>query len=89
MPEDLKKLLVPYIDELHSIFIVSSAKSAPLDDVDCYASEEIEGLKIKVESSSDQKCERCWVYAPTVGDYDDHPGICKRCYEALKQMEML
>ena len=89
LPEELEKLLEPYMAELHSIFIVSSAKSAPLDGDGCYLSEEIEGLKIKVEPSSDQKCERCWVHAPTVGNYHDHPGICERCHEALKQMGML
>ena len=86
LPEDLKVLLAPYMNELHSIFIVSSIKSAPVDSEGSYLSEEIEGLKIKVESSSDEKCERCWMHASTVGNYSDHPGICERCYEALKQM---
>ncbi len=86
LPEDLKVLLAPYMNELHSIFIVSSVESAPVDGEGSYLSEEIEGLKIKVESSSDEKCERCWMHASTVGNYSDHPGICERCYEALKQM---
>ena len=77
------------MNELNSIFIVSSVKSATLESVDCYSGEEIAGLKIKVESSSDAKCERCWVCAPTVGKYDEHPGICERCYDALKHMGML
>ncbi len=89
LPEDLEKVLEPYMNELHSIFITSSVKSARLDGDACYSSEEIEGLKIKVEASADEKCERCWMQAPTVGNYSDHPGICERCYEALKQMGML
>jgi isoleucyl-tRNA synthetase len=86
LPKDLEELLAPYMNEIHSIFIVSSIKSAPIDGDGIYTSEDIDGLKIKVESSSDEKCERCWMHAPTVGNYSDHPGICERCYEALKQM---
>ncbi len=89
LPDDFKSLLLPYMDELHSIFIVSSVKSASLDGDDYYSSEEIQGLKIKIESSSDEKCERCWVHDPTVGGNHDHPGICGRCHEALNQMGLI
>ena len=89
LPDDLKSLLVPYMNELHSIFIVSSVKPATLDGDDYYSSEEIQGLKIKIESSSDEKCERCWVHDSTVGSNHDHPGICGRCYEALNQMGLI
>ena len=90
LPDDLKILLEPYMNELPSIFIVSSVKSAPLDSIDTgYSSDEIQGLLIKVESSPDVKCERCWVHDPTVGNYSTHPGICERCYEALGQMGMV
>ena len=89
LPEDLEKLLMPYMEVLQSIFIVSSVKIAALGEDECYSSEEINGLKIKVESSTDEKCERCWVHSPTVGKHSDHPGICERCYDALKQMGLV
>ncbi len=89
LPEDLKQLLAPYMEDLRSIFIVSSVTADSVDADACYTSEEIEGLKIKVESSSNEKCERCWVHDSTVGTYEDHPGICKRCYDALKEMGMV
>ncbi|MBR2744323.1 MAG: isoleucine--tRNA ligase [Clostridia bacterium] len=39
---------------------------------------------IKVEVAEGEKCERCWMYSPTVGLNPEHPTICKRCSEALK-----
>jgi len=87
---DLIETLAPYLDELRSLFIVSSVKSMDPDEIDKgYVSEEIDGLKIKVERSTDQKCERCWVHDPTVGEYSDHPNICERCMDALKQMKLI
>ncbi len=86
LPDDLGKFLVPYMNDLAAIFIVSEAKTSRLGFDESYSSEEIQGLKIKVEPSSDSKCERCWVHDPTIGRYPDHPGICERCYSALKQM---
>jgi len=39
---------------------------------------------IKVEVAEGEKCERCWMYSPTVGLNPAHPTICKRCSDALK-----
>jgi isoleucyl-tRNA synthetase len=29
------------------------------------------------------KCERCWNYLPTVGQYQTHPTLCQRCVHAI------
>ncbi len=50
-------------------------------------------LKIKVGESgapsvskaSGQKCERCWHWETDVGSNPEHPTICGRCVEAVKQ----
>jgi isoleucyl-tRNA synthetase len=86
LPDEYKDFLVPYMNDLSAIFIVSSVKTGNPDGEGCYTSDDIQGLKVKVEPSSDIKCERCWVHDPTVGKYPDHPSICERCYDALKQM---
>lgn len=90
LPADLKEFIVPYSDELRSLFIVSSVKFANQDEIDDgYISDEIDGLKIKVTRSADKKCDRCWVHDSTVGNYPDHPDICERCMDALKQMKLV
>jgi isoleucyl-tRNA synthetase len=87
LPADLREKLDPYKDQLRYIFIVSSVDLVPAEDLDGgFESEEIEGLKVKVRPSGDQKCERCWIHDPSVGDDTQHPTICKRCGEAIREI---
>jgi isoleucyl-tRNA synthetase len=84
----LMEKLIAYRDHLRSILIVSSVDMMAIEQVeDGLVSESIPGLKIKVSSSADAKCERCWVHDPTIGDDPDHPTICRKCSQALAQME--
>jgi isoleucyl-tRNA synthetase len=82
--------LGPYRDQLRSLFIVSSADIVPLNELeDGSKADELEGLKIQVASSEDEKCERCWVHDPTTGDDGLHPTICRRCLSALEEMRVI
>ncbi|MBW1799455.1 MAG: class I tRNA ligase family protein, partial [Deltaproteobacteria bacterium] len=86
VPEPLYETLTPYQDQLRSIFIVSSVRLICDEDLDgAYNSEEIDGLKVSVMPSEDRKCERCWVHDSTVGTYDEHPSICRRCLDAVRE----
>jgi isoleucyl-tRNA synthetase len=90
LPEGLMKALEPYKDQLRSVFIVSSVHLVPAEEMEGgLESEEIKGLRVKVSSSKDPKCERCWVHDPTVGDAERHLTLCKRCLEALAEMEII
>jgi isoleucyl-tRNA synthetase len=83
-PADLLEKLSPYLEQLRTIFIVSSVLLVPTEEIEGgYESEEIEGLKVGVSPSEDEKCERCWVREPTIGMNSEHPKICKRCLEAM------
>ncbi|MBT9098502.1 isoleucine--tRNA ligase [Methylovulum psychrotolerans] len=67
-------------DELHFIFITSKAtvlpeQAAPEDAV----ASEIDGLKIKVVASIEQKCVRCWHQRADIGVNPEHPELCGRC----------
>ncbi len=77
-----RDLLAAYRDELATLFIVSQVELAE-DLSDAVAGEEVEGLKVRVEKAQGEKCERCWNYATTVGESDEHPTVCHRCREAL------
>ncbi len=86
--EDLYHVLNPYADELRSIFIVSKAtlvkaKSSTDAYPDAYRATDIEGLAIRVETATGDKCERCWIHDLSVGSNPDHPTICSRCQRAL------
>jgi len=85
--DELMKTLIPYQDQLRSIFIVSSVNLVKIDQIkEGTESEVIQGLKIKAIPSTDPKCERCWVHDPTVGHDNNHPTICKRCLDVLAEI---
>lgn len=88
IPPQLKDKLNPFRDELRSIFIVSSVTLLdPAEMPDAAESEQIPGLKIRIAPSSEEKCERCWVRDPTVGSDTAHPTVCRKCLQALAEVE--
>ena len=87
LSSELKEKLSPYQDQLRYIFIVSSVDIVDADQIeDDLESKTVPGLKVKVFSSPDPKCERCWVHDPTVGDDNNNPTICNRCINALNEI---
>jgi isoleucyl-tRNA synthetase len=40
-----------------------------------------------VSTAEGQKCERCWHWETDVGSNPEHPTICARCVEAVKQFK--
>ncbi|MEL7255769.1 MAG: isoleucine--tRNA ligase [Pseudomonadota bacterium] len=47
-----------------------------------FAMPEIEGVAVVFAKAEGEKCLRCWKITPDVGQYA-HPGVCKRCNDAL------
>ncbi len=84
LPPDLQAEFGGKSDLLRSVFIVSQVSIEPESDLSG-ASEGVDlpGLKIKVESATGEKCERCWVRSEAVGQFADMPQICDRCHAAL------
>ncbi len=76
--EKLYAVLSKLEDELRFVFITSQAKLVNNDDGE---STDIEGLKLTINASDAEKCERCWHYREDVGSNSDHPTICNRCVE--------
>ena len=86
--EELRAALSPFEAQLRSLFIVSSVRIVPLQELDeRLGCEEIEGLRVDVAPTQDPKCERCWVHDPSVGRNEQHPTVCDRCANALREME--
>ncbi|MBC2716690.1 MAG: isoleucine--tRNA ligase [Desulfobacteraceae bacterium] len=91
--KELYDLLVHYENDLRSIFIISELKlicpntadNANTDD-DAFISTEISGLSIKVSAASGEKCQRCWIYDPSVGEHPENETICSRCQAELDSM---
>ena len=49
----------------------------------------IPGSSLETQSShaDGQKCERCWHWEMDIGKNPEHPTICGRCIEAVKQFK--
>ncbi|GAA4348588.1 isoleucine--tRNA ligase [Kangiella taiwanensis] len=76
--EQLYAVLSKLEDELRFVFITSQAK---LIKDDAGEETDIEGLKLTIEASEAEKCERCWHYREDVGSNSEHPTICNRCVD--------
>lgn len=74
-------------DELATIFIVSGVKvhKAHCPPSSGVVTGENTGLDIFVENAPGEKCERCWIFSETVGKNSEHPTLCQRCSEVLKE----
>lgn len=47
------------------------------------SSVEGDGINIKIEKSSNSKCQRCWTYDCSVGKNKEHEDLCERCVKVL------
>ena len=86
LEEHLFEHLQPYKEELRSIFIVSKAELVDGNIQDAYHSVDVEGVAVQVAPASGQKCSRCWVHDPSVGQQEGHPAICNRCHDAIQDI---
>lgn len=79
--EDLE--LLKGIASLNKLFITSKAVVAGGKNEAPAEAKEYEFLKVTVESAEGEKCERCWVVAPSLGKNDNHPGLCDSCTDIV------
>ena len=69
--------LLTQFNRLDELFIVSKAtiqhSEAPADVF------QLEHVAVKVSPAAGEKCERCWIVTPDVGEVAEHPALCTRC----------
>ena len=81
---DLAATLQSLGSELRFVLINSRATVHTLDAAPAEAaSTELDGLKLKISASGEEKCERCWHHTADVGVDPAHPTICKRCVDNI------
>ncbi|MGM9630420.1 isoleucine--tRNA ligase [Butyricicoccus sp.] len=47
--------------------------------------EALGGIRIAVSRMEGEKCARCWIYDPTVGENAEHPCLCARCASVISR----
>lgn len=79
------RVLEEYKNFLPTLFIVSAVevfKGTKAPEI-AYKSSVIDDLAALVEKAEGRKCERCWNWSISVGQYEEHPGLCKKCCEVI------
>ncbi len=86
-PSEWVEFLKGFPYSLRNLCIVSEITiEEDLDQPATFDSQEIPGLKFRVEMARGEKCGRCWVRCDTVGSEPDHPTICRRCRTGLENI---
>jgi isoleucyl-tRNA synthetase len=67
-------------DELRFVTITSTADVKAFD-ANAGEATEIDGLRVSVEASEHEKCDRCWHHREDVGANKEHEALCGRCVE--------
>lgn len=67
-------------EELRFVLITSGA-SVSDEPVPGAVPTDIDGLKLVVTKSDQEKCVRCWHFRPDIGEHVAHPELCDRCIE--------
>jgi isoleucyl-tRNA synthetase len=85
--KDLLALLKKYELDLPMILIVSEARLADAKPDGAVAGLDNPALWVKADKAPYPKCQRCWNYRPSVGKDAQHPDICQRCADVLKNTD--
>jgi isoleucyl-tRNA synthetase len=79
------------ITNLEEIVIVSKLVVHEANDQIPESASESEffpGLKIVVSNAPGKKCERCWMYFEEEATDNEHPDLCPRCANVVKNIEL-
>jgi len=83
-PENMRSFLCDHLEDLRALLIVSQLRLVEEKSIsNSYISEEVKGMTVGVEKAPGVKCERCWIYAESVGVNKEHPAVCERCLNNL------
>ena len=87
---DIGDFLTENLTLIKELCIVSSLqlvdKLEQAEGMEIGEAENIEGLTIAVRPALGDKCERCWVVEPSVGQDDEHPTLCTRCRGVVRSL---
>lgn len=77
--DELAANLNKIASELRFVLITSNVTIETGAAADNAVETEVDGLKVLVEASSGEKCDRCWHHREEVGQSEEHPLLCGRC----------
>jgi len=75
LPEPEAELARKYANDLPALFIVSAVSI-----------ELAQEFAVRVSRAPGGKCQRCWNYSIHVGQDRDHPELCRRCADVVREI---
>lgn len=74
--------------DLDKMFIVSKAEVKPESQrpAEAVSLENVTGVWVQVQPAEGEKCERCWIIEPSVGQQSTYPTLCSRCCQVVEQL---
>lgn len=78
-PEQGTRELLEQFDQLEKLFIVSKVELHQLEELPGEGAISLEKLKAIVLPAEGEKCERCWIVTPEIGQDPNHPTLCPDC----------
>lgn len=77
---DAWEKLLQQTPDLEQLFIVSAVELKP-------SKQAAEHLQVEVVLAEGEKCDRCWIHSPTVGQHLQHPTLCQRCASIVEELD--
>lgn len=68
--------------DFEQLFIVSAVELKP-------STQDPKLLEVEVEVAEGEKCDRCWMISPTVGQHANHASLCQRCASIVEEMDLV
>ncbi|MHC8516338.1 isoleucine--tRNA ligase [Sporosarcina sp. ITBMC105] len=84
LPEKYADVLKATDIDYAQFFIVSKFVEVEASDIAADALK-LDAATVLVEKADGEKCERCWTISETVNDDADHPTLCTRCANVVKE----
>ena len=82
---ETKNLLASLEESMKQLFIVSDFEVAgSIEEAPDHALK-LDHAAILVEKADGETCERCWIVTPEIGKNSEHPTLCSRCADVVKE----
>jgi isoleucyl-tRNA synthetase len=52
---------------------------------DAFTLPDVAEVGVRISPAPGERCERCWRVLPEVGQWSDHPDLCRRCAEVVNR----
>lgn len=80
IPREVYNFLTRFNGDLKELLLVS--------EIELLSSNDGEGsVEVNIIPLEYNKCQRCWVYSPTVGKNERYPDLCERCVEVMENLD--